>query len=247
MEEKNGFKIWLFIIFLLTVIVGGYFLMEKYTNKPANKKSDRVETTNKLKKDIRLDKSHDYIYFSDRETIIEELDLSYNKVNINFNDSNNIADKLNNRMEEIKKELTYDENDPSLVYKHLKFAHYPIYSIYEYDNYLSLICDYYTFNNEILMSYKNSSIYVFDKYTGKLYTAEELLSSFKLSSNDVKTKVKTFITDTDLINGEETLDADGSIELLSLDNLFVDKLGRLSISIIVKSSERDYNEIVTLS
>ncbi len=247
MESKNTFKIWFFIIILLTFIVGGYFLMKKYTSEDfiSNNTVKNETTDNTSFNDIRLDASKDYIYFTDDDIISDGVDISYPKVVINFND-NGISNELNQKMEEIKKELKYsgDVEDGDVSY-----AHFPVYTLYAFENYLSLVCEYYTYSSSSeTMTFNAEKSYIFDKYTGELYTSGRLLSIFNLNVDKVKSKVKKFVSDADLVNGkEETLDVDSTLASISLDSLFIDKLGRLSIGIIVKSNENDYNDVVVLS
>ena len=242
MEGKNTFKIWFFILLLLTVAIGGYFLMKKYTNLDNLNKTSENKVIDNTSKGIRIDSKKDFIYFTDDEMIDEDYDISFPKVVINFEDVSNIADKLNSKTEELKKETKYSNDE-------LVFAHYPSYSLYAFENYLSLVCEYYTYDSkEDMMTYKDNAIYVFDIYSGELYTSGRLLSLFKLSTDKVKQKVKAFVNDADLVNGEEiTLDVDATLANLSMDKLFVDKRGKLSISVVVKSSEKDYNDVVILS
>ena len=248
MEGKNTFKIWFFIIILLTFIVGGYFLMKKYTNMDLNNTSTPKNeiTNNTTFNDIRIDTSKDYIYFTDEELLSDEFDISYPQVYINFNDENNIASTLNSKMENIKKELKYNDDVED---GEVSYAHFPVYTLYAYENYLSLVCEYYIFSpSDDPMKFQEKKAYVFDKYTGELYTSGRLLSLFDLTVDKVKSKVKSYVSDADLVNGEEeNLDIDATLASLSLDNLYIDKLGRLSIGVIVKSSENDYNDVVTLS
>lgn len=243
MEGKNTFKIWFFIILLLTTAIGGYFLMKKYTNfDKINNTSSNKTISNNTTKGIRIDNKKDYIYFTDDEMIDEDYDISFPKVVINFEDISNVEGKLNNKTEELKKETKY-END-ELVY-----AHYPSYFLYAYENYLSLVCEYYTYDSkEDMMTYKDNDVYVFDINTGELYTSGRLLSLFNLTVDKIKQKVKSYVNDADLVNGDEiTLDVDATLANLSMDKLYVDKRGKLSIGVVVKSSEKDYNEVIVLS
>ena len=241
MEEKNAFKIWLFIIFLLAIIIGGYFLMKKYTH--LEKTTNQVTTNNTTSSfnDIRIDTKKDYIYFSSEDMISDEYDISFPMIHINFNDNNDVEKSLNDKTENLKKENQYEEDE-------LIKAHYPVYTIYSYENYISLLCDYFIYDGkEELISYDSGKVYVFDKYNGKLYSSSELLSLFNLNLDSVKQKVKSHLNDADLINGEEELDIDSIISSLSMDTLYIDKLGRLTLGIVVKSSEKDYNDVVVLS
>ncbi len=247
MEGKNTFKIWLFVIFLLTIIIGGYFLMQKYTHLDRKTNLNNNDTRTVTYKDIRIDNTKDYIYFSDKEEISEELDINYYYVNINFEDTDKVAEKLNNEMEEMKNAIKYDKTNEEAPYDGLINAHYPLYNIYSYEDYVSLVCSYFEFDLENLMTYEKGVSYVYDKKTGDLLSSARLLALYDLTVKDAKERVKKFVSDADIINGDEELDVETTLNNLTFDTLFIDKLGRLSLSIIVKSSEKDYNDVVILS
>lgn len=245
MEKYNKLKAYLFFIVLLIFIVGGFILMKNSNFKPSDNKI--IELNKDDHKDIRKDNTKDYIYFTDKETISSELDIEFKSIHINFDDSNNIEDTLNNESLELKKTLVYDEENEEAIYNHLVSANYMLYQTYNYDNYISLIVDYYSYDLENLISYVSTKTYVFDKMTGKLLSEEDLLKAYNLTKEDVLNKVKTHILDEDVAKEGEELDADATIESITSLNLFVDKIGRLSMSILVKSDQKDYNEIIVLN
>lgn len=243
--ENNKIKVFIFIIVVIIFIVGGFILMQK--SIPKNETSNKNKITEIKKTDIKLDETKDYIYYSDADRIVEELDLEYKNVNINFKDDNNIAKLLNAENASLKETLKYDETIEDAPYDHLIYAKYMIYEIIYFDNYISLIIKYYSYDNENLVTYLDSKSYVFDKNSGKLISDDDLLSKFNLSKDNVKTKVKNHINDAALIKTDEELDADTSVNLLEDYTLYVDKLGRLAITFIVKSNQKDYNDNVILS
>ena len=66
MEEHNGIKFGIFIFIVLVFLIGGFILMRKSFNIGTdNKVTESSEKTKR--KDIRIDKNRDYIYFSDYE------------------------------------------------------------------------------------------------------------------------------------------------------------------------------------
>ena len=85
MEKHVGIKSTFFILILLTFIVGGFILMQKSSQKLNEKTDNEVEEKEEVK-DIRLDSTKEYIYYSDAEEIEHELDIIYKKVNLNFKD-----------------------------------------------------------------------------------------------------------------------------------------------------------------
>lgn len=248
MENKNGGKIAFFIFIILLFIIGGYFLM---INRDKFLKNNKIIEENIIKneeKDIRIDNTKDYIYFSNVEHVVEELDIDYYEIHFNFSGNDNLEKKINEETKKLKEENKFDEKDPLAVYNHLTFAKYNQFDIISYSNYLSLVEKIYTYDNTNLVSFIDSKTYVFDKKTGKLLSNEELLRLFNTNVEQVRGKVKTFIEDANLINEGEELDAVATVNNLKNNlALYVDKLGRLTISILVKSNQKDYNESVVLS
>lgn len=245
MESKNKFGIILSIIILLTIIIGGFILMKKSENFVTKKNT--TNTIKQEKKDIRINKDQDYIYYENKETITDELDIEYKDVVINFEDTNHIMDKLNNETKELKKKLTYDNNLQDAAYNNLSYAEYKKYTIYNFDKYVSLLVDYYAFDPENIVKYQKSASYVFDKETGHLYSNQELLKNFKLTDVDLKEKVETYLNDQNLVNNNTNILVKDTVAMANDYALYVDKIGHLQASILVKSSENDYNEVILIN
>ena len=68
MQEKNYLSITIFVFIIFILLLGGNYLI---------KNRNKIENT-KLT-DIRIDKTKDYVYFTDSKTVSEELDLVYNR------------------------------------------------------------------------------------------------------------------------------------------------------------------------
>ena len=112
MQEKNYLSITIFVFIIFILLLGGNYLI---------KNRNKIENT-KLT-DIRIDKTKDYVYFTDSKTVSEELDLVYNTIHINLDseDAKNLESELNNEMNKaydtIKKtsEVTFDKKN--IVYE----------------------------------------------------------------------------------------------------------------------------------
>lgn len=205
-------------------------------------------TTENEVKDIRKDKTKEYIYFSEVEHVVEELDIEYKNININFGDNDTIVNELNSESKKQKEALEYDATlGDDAPYNKLVKAEYKKYEVYTYENYISLIVDYFEYTTENLISYSKTKTYVFNKDSGNLINSNELLNTYNLSENDMKDKIRDYIEAEDLLEEGQELDAEATVENLQEYPLFVDKIGRLSISILVKSDQKDYNEIIILS
>ena len=242
--KTNQIKVYLFIFVIFVFIFGGFYLMkksEKFKNV-VDKKVTEVKDT-----DIRLDKTKDYIYYSDVNVVEGELDIEYKKININFEDKDGVAGIVNKENEEMSKTPVYDETNEEANYNHLISAKFAKYEIIHYADYITLVVNKYSFDYKTIITTLGSDVYVFDKTTGKLYNNDELLSKFSVNKEDINGKIETYLNDKNLVSEENKIDVEQTISNNTKYNLYVDKLGRLVISILVKAEKSDYNDIIVLS
>lgn len=197
--------------------------------------------------DIRLDKTKDYIYYSDVNVVEGELDIEYKNININFEDKEGVAAIVNKENEEMSKSPVYDETNEEANYNHLISAKFAKYEIIHYVDYITLVVNKYSFDYKTIITTLGSDVYVFDKTTGKLYNNDELLSKFSVNKDGIKEKLETYLNDKNLVSEENKIDVEQTISNNTKYNLYVDKLGRLVISILVKAEKSDYNDIIVLS
>ena len=242
--KTNQIKVYFFIFVILVFIFGGFYLMKKSEKlkNVVDKKVAEVKDT-----DIRLDKTKDYIYYSDVNVVEGELDIEYKNININFEDKEGVAAIVNKENEEMSKSPVYDETNEEANYNHLISAKFAKYEIIHYVDYITLVVNKYSFDYKTIITTLGSDVYVFDKTTGKLYNNDELLSKFSVNKDDINEKVKTYLNDKNLVSEENKIDVEQTISNNTKYNLYVDKLGRLVISILVKAEKSDYNDIIVLS
>ena len=242
--KTNQIKVYFFIFVILVFIFGGFYLMKKSEKlkNVVDKKVTEVKDT-----DIRLDKTKDYIYYSDVNVVEGELDIEYKNININFEDKEGVATIVNKENEEMSKSPVYDETNEEANYNHLISAKFAKYEIIHYVDYITLVVNKYSFDYKTIITTLGSDVYVFDKTSGKLYNNDELLSKFSVNKDDINEKVKTYLNDKNLVSEENKIDVEQTISNNTKYNLYVDKLGRLVISILVKAEKSDYNDIIVLS
>ena len=242
--KTNQIKVYFFIFVILVFIFGGFYLMKKSEKlkNVVDKKVTEVKDT-----DIRFDKTKDYIYYSDVNVVEGELDIEYKNININFEDKDGVAAIVNKENEEMSKSPVYDETNEEANYNHLISAKFAKYEIIHYVDYITLVVNKYSFDYKTIITTLDSDVYVFDKTTGKLYNNDELLSKFSINKEDINEKVKTYLNDKNLVSEENKIDVEKTISNNTKYNLYVDKLGRLVISILVKAEKSDYNDIIVLS
>ena len=242
--KTNQIKVYFFIFVILVFIFGGFYLMKKSEKlkNVVDKKVTEVKDT-----DIRFDKTKDYIYYSDVNVVEGELDIEYKNININFEDKDGVAAIVNKENEEMSKSLVYDETNEEANYNHLISAKFAKYEIIHYVDYITLVVNKYSFDYKTIITTLGSDVYVFDETSGKLYNNDELLSKFSINKDDINEKVKTYLNDKNLVSEENKIDVEKTISNNTKYNLYVDKLGRLVISILVKAEKSDYNDIIVLS
>lgn len=242
--KTNQIKVYFFIFVIFIFIFGGFYLMKKSEKlkNVVDKKVTEVKDT-----DIRLDKTKDYIYYSDVNVVEGELDIEYKNININFEDKEGVATIVNKENEEMSKSPVYDETNEEANYNHLISAKFAKYEIIHYVDYITLVVNKYSFDYKTIITTLGSDVYVFDKTSGKLYNNDELLSKFSVNKDDIKGKIETYLNDKNLVSEENKIDVEQTISNNTKYNLYVDKLGRLVISILVKAEKSDYNDIIVLS
>ena len=242
--KTNQIKVYFFIFVILVFIFGGFYLMKKSEKlkNVVDKKVTEVKDT-----DIRFDKTKDYIYYSDVNVVEGELDIEYKNININFEDKDGVGAIVNKENEEMSKSPVYDETNEEANYNHLISAKFAKYEIIHYVDYITLVVNKYSFDYKTIITTLGSDVYVFDKTSGKLYNNDELLSKFSINKDDINEKVKTYLNDKNLVSEENKIDVEKTISNNTKYNLYVDKLGRLVISILVKAEKSDYNDIIVLS
>ena len=242
--KTNQIKVYFFIFVIFVFIFGGFYLMKKSEKlkNVVDKKVTEVKDT-----DIRLDKTKDYIYYSDVNVVEGELDIEYKNININFEDKEGVAAIVNKENEEMSKTPVYDETNEEANYNHLISAKFAKYEIIHYVDYITLVVNKYSFDYKTIITTLGSDVYVFDKTSGKLYNNDELLSKFSFNKDDINGKIETYLNDKNLVSEENKIDVEQTISNNTKYNLYVDKLGRLVISILVKAEKSDYNDIIVLS
>ena len=241
--KSNQIKVYIFIIIVLVFIFGGFYLMKKseWLKNEVNQTISEEKDT-----DIRIDETKEYIYFTNLNVIESELDIEYKDIIINFEDKENIQNEINTENKEFSESVKYDESNEKAIYNHLVSAKFNKFDIFYYSNYISIVKNTYSFDYENLVTFIQSKAYVFDKKTGKLYNNDELLSIFNINKDDIKGVITTYLNDQNLIT-DNPINVDETINNISNYELYVDKLGRLVVTILVKAEQSNYNDVIVLS
>lgn|SRR5574344_106482 len=232
--EKNKTAIFFFILILLGISFGGYYLVKNSKNHQSESKEYvKQETVNNIKKDD----SKEYVYYSNKDIISEDLDIIYEDINININsdDANNLMTKLNQNMALAKESIKYaDDIENSNEKSHSLFSADVInYQCIETSKYLSIIVSSYSYlvSNETVDT--NFNYYVFDLATGKLLTNHDILEKENISDQDIRTKIRNYISNDDGVDIDATLNRDYYLTIA--------KNGKIAINFIVNSNGINYN------
>lgn len=234
MQEKNYLSITIFAFIIFILLLGGNYLI---------KNRNKIENT-KLT-DIRIDKTKDYVYFTDSKTVSEELDLIYNTIHINLDseDAKNLENELNNEMNTAydtikktsevtfdKKNIVYELDDDNDIYS----ADYLKYETLENDDYLTIgvIKGHVNITSDI----DNNTLkyYTFSKKDGHIMSMEEIKNAGKIKDSDIENTKKTYLEDKDDTN-------------IKSYELYIDKYGNIRMNMLVNSGDITYNDTVKIN
>ena len=233
-EEKNLGSIILFIIILLIIGVGGYFIISKINNKEDNI-NEPVEI-----KSIKKDESKDFVYFINEQVLSEHNELTYKDIviNINTEDATKVENNLNNQMASIKNNVTkISETDIDTTNMVLEDDIYEAemidYDIVQTSNYLSISVNNYVYRLETEATNSKLEYYVFDLATGKLLSNRDILTKEEKTDLDIRTKIREYISNDEEVDIDATLNQEYSLS--------ISKRGKIIINTVVKTDTLNYN------
>lgn len=229
--DKNGTTIFIFILIIISIVIGGYFLIKNRFNESTDNKT-YTNNQEKVKID-KIDNNKDYIYFINEDIESEEEELIYKDIVINFNceDAKNIENELNDKIKK-KRKTVKKENDEVIESEGIDFE------IIESSKYISIIANEYNFNIDEGKDSKNIDYYVFDLYTGKLLNNNDILKKENIKEEDIINRIKKYLEKEENIDINKTLKNDYY--------LTIGKNGKIIINIIVNSDNINYNDSVEM-
>lgn len=241
-----------FVCFIIFLIVGGFFLT-KYLTSDTQKKQIQKEEANKLK----VDESKDFIYFENVVPISEDPEIVHKDIIINIKGNDTVNEILKSEMDNIRlsvKKISESEVDAT---REMLYADGDIfyslernYSSYESSKYFSLLVVDSEFSCYTGSTIKNVKSYNYSLSNGKQISNQTLLEYNHLTIDDVKYKINEKLNADQLEFGEENIiSVEDTLNAISLDNaaLYVNKTGKLVISIIVKTNQESYNDTIELN
>lgn len=253
--KNNKGKVILFVLFLLLIIIGGYFLMVYLTQPKIERHHLKKPKTESLE-DLRIDFQKDYIYYVDDKSLIAENEIYYKNVVINLVNMAFLNTELKKENEVLLNTLKYTKDvklDESKTYQPNYEGIYSLnYREYEdnvFKDYINLIIYEYYYDIETGITPSNIKGYVINKKTGKLVDEEELLNVFQVDWSKIKEGVKKRLNDTQVLteSQENIINIDDTLNNLDKYALTVSKNGKLKITFIVKSSHSNYNDSVEIN
>ena len=233
MQEKNYLSVTLFVLIVFTLLLGGNYLIK-----------NRNKITTVKTKDIRIDNSKDYIYFTDSDTVSEDLDLTYSIIHINIDsdEAKKLEEELNQEMnmakESIKKyskeEIEKKEFTEALEEGTIYNADYLKYDILISDNYVTLgtIKGHYN-----ISSSDDSNIlkyYTFSKEDGHIMSTDEIKNANKIKNSDIEKIKENYLEDKENTTIESY-------------ELYIDKYGNTIMNLLVNSGDITYNDTVKIN
>lgn len=262
-DIRNG-KIYaaIFVLFLVVLAVGGYFGVY-FLTKDTKKVVTKQEIVSKSEEsDWRIDKSQDYIYFTNIEKKNTEREIIYQDVVFNFNsdDAKEVSAKLNASMDELKssfeliseQDLTEEEQN-NIIYKESDVyrALYHDYTRYFYKDYASLVSHNYQYDCTKGVIITGIESYVFNIKNGKLLAKDEILKLYDKNIEDVKIAIKEKLDqEQEIVEEVPQIDIVSTLNLLDDENnyaLYINKGGYLMVDYLVKNVQEDYNDVIILN
>ncbi len=224
-ERNNALGILFFIFIIVIIIVGSTYLIKQKTtqNNNTNNEVKEEETIN-----LKINTNEDYIYYT-TSTTINNLTYKYPVINLNSPDATLITNNLKEYVDTLKNTPNTEE------------VLYPEFSIYKYDNYVSLVSTEFIYQEE-LSTINNLKSYTFDITNGNLITEDNLLALFNTNLNNATKTLKNHLNELSL----NSIDIDSTLNNLEY-TIYIDQDGNLIMMYIVKTTTFDYNDVIELN
>ncbi len=240
MEYKNKAAFITFIIFLLFLIVGGYFATSYFSNNLEKKENNEEKEF----EDIRIDTSKDYFVINFEKELIAENEIVSSKIEINFGSYEYIEDSINNLIDEYNSSIVYESSveleENTVVNSNSEGIYSLNYIDFETINFgdnLTLIVKKYSYDIVNHVKAIGFEVYSFDKTTGDLINEEDFENKHNKTDQEIKNLIEENLkSDNELsgiINVEETIN---NLEY----SVYMNENGKVEVLYLVKSTKQDY-------
>ncbi len=253
-DNYVGFGLFFFLIVLI-ILVCSMLMFLSVRNKKQEKSindTNEVMVSDKNKKD----KSKDFIYFTDEETISEELNLIYKMpiINLNSEEVNYINEEIKTYANQIKGTLEkgQTENCSSNEEDTISKTDYLDYAVYTYQEYVTLLIreSSYSCQNGFSSSSKIRA-YTFDVLSGKRLSFDTLLSKYDTTLTEVLEQIRSNLNREQIvIEGIPNIKIEETINDLKSQEtyvIYIDEFGDLILNYVVKTTSLDYNDTITIN
>ena len=248
-KEKSG-KIGfiIFILFIISLIIGGQYLYLKSLEDDISVKKNDTK-----KNDYRIDKNKDF-YFINDEVISEHAEIFYKDVVINIEGQEHLTESLNAENKIYKENIKYIKDQEMLLEEMINYNNdglymldYREYETYKYENYVSLVIKDYLYDCFDQFTIKNIKSFVYDINAGKLVTNEELFSRSNTSVDAMKEVIKNKLNEKqEVVEEQELIKVDETLESFINYGFYINDVGNLVATYLVKSNQIDYNDSITI-
>lgn len=242
-RSKFGFT--MFFLLIIFLLVGGYLYMNYSINE--KKHSKKVEE----KIDYRIDKTKKYIYYINESELSSDAEIEYKDVVINLEVAKSINEALEKENKYKKDNIKYIKDQQDIVEETIKYKNNDIYFMsfrdyqdYEYGKYISLVINEFDYSCYSDVTFNKSITYTFNKEKNKLLTEDDLLNMYNMNMDKIKERIREYlnskqsqIDEVDVIKIDETIDN-------LVYSLYINDYGKLCVSLLVKTTQVDYNEIM---
>ena len=240
-----------FIIFVVILIVGGFFVTRYLTSEKEHKKVLQSEIDK-----LKMDPKKDLVYYENETILSPDPDIIHKDIIINLKEADTVNELLKESMDKIrtsvkkKGEVEVDSSKDILYDIDIVSSKERNYTVYESLKYLSVLVtdsDFTCYNGSTITS---QTAYTFSLTTGKRLSNETLLGYANLSINDVKNKIRSKLEEDqkELTDGQ-TINIDETINLINIKDLviYTNKSGKIVTSFVVKTNEDSYNDTIELN
>ena len=240
-----------FVVFVITLIVGGFFLTRYLTS---DKEHQKV-VQNEIDK-LKINPKKDLVYYENENILCADPDLVHKDIIINLKEADTVNELLKDSMDKIrttvkkKGEVEIDSNRDILYDIDVVQTSERSYTVYESLKYLSVLVTDGEFNCYDGSTITSQKAYTFSLTNGKRLSNETLLGYASSSVTDVKNKIRTKLeddqkdfTDGSTINIDETINSISDKDLV----IYANKSGKIVVTFVVKTNQDSYNDTIELN
>ena len=241
-----------FIVFVIALVIGGFFLTRYLTSDKEHQKVIQSEIDK-----LKIDPKKDLVYYENETFISSDPGIVHKDIIINLKEADTVNELLKEKMDSIRttvKKISESEVDPNkeILYnsEDIFSAKERDYTVYESLNYLSVLVTDSDFSCYTGSEITKQQAFTFSLSTGKRLSNDTLLGYAKVSIDDVKNKVRTKLendqkdfTDGNTINIDETINSINAKDAI----IYTNKSGKIVITIVVKTNEDSYNDTIELN